>query len=152
MIAAPFAACGKEKNCGYKHCCLGAAGRNTGVRRPAGNCERPGGEKLTKEAAAKAAETTKAADEKQSSQSSSSNEKQGSSSSKKSSGNNFNTYSNDYSDVSKNYVLNTNTKKFHYPSCRSVEKIAPKTLQPVKQGMKQFPKGMTLAEYAIHNP
>ena len=108
--------------------------------------------KLTKEAAAKAAETTKAADEKQSSQSSSSNEKQGSSSSKKSSGNNFNTYSNDYSDVSKNYVLNTNTKKFHYPSCRSVEKIAPKTLQPVKQGMKQFPKGMTLAEYAIHNP
>lgn len=80
------------------------------------------------EAEKKAAETTKAADEKQSSQSSSSNEKQGSSSSKKSSGNNFNTYSNDYSDVSKNYVLNTNTKKFHYPSCRSVEKNSTKKL------------------------
>lgn len=39
---------------------------------------------------------------------------------------NFNTYDNpDQQQTSATYVLNTNTKKFHYPSCKSVKKIAP---------------------------
>lgn len=42
------------------------------------------------------------------------------------SGNNFNTYSNpSQQQTSSSYVLNTSTKKFHYPSCDSVEKISP---------------------------
>lgn len=40
--------------------------------------------------------------------------------------NNFNTYDNSsQQQTTSNYVLNTNTKKFHYPSCRDVKKIAP---------------------------
>lgn len=42
-------------------------------------------------------------------------------------GNNFNTYDNaSQQDTTASYVLNKNSKKFHYPSCRSVKKIAPK--------------------------
>ena len=42
-------------------------------------------------------------------------------------GNNFNTYDNEsQQNTTAAYVLNTNTKKFHEPSCRSVKKIAPK--------------------------
>ncbi len=42
-------------------------------------------------------------------------------------GNNFNTYNNEsQQETSASYVLNTSTHKFHYPSCRSVPKIAPK--------------------------
>lgn len=41
-------------------------------------------------------------------------------------GDNFNTYSNpSQQKTSSSYVLNTSTMKFHYPSCNSVEKIAP---------------------------
>lgn len=41
--------------------------------------------------------------------------------------NNFNTYDNESQQQTKEtYVLNTNTRKFHYPSCKSVKKIAPK--------------------------
>ncbi len=40
--------------------------------------------------------------------------------------NNFNTYDNSsQQQTTSNYVLNTNTKKFHHPSCRDVKKIAP---------------------------
>lgn len=40
--------------------------------------------------------------------------------------NNFNTYDNDeQQQTTETYVLNTNTRKFHYPSCRSVPRIAP---------------------------
>lgn len=40
--------------------------------------------------------------------------------------NNFNTYDNpEQQQTSANYVLNTNTMKFHYPSCKDVRKIAP---------------------------
>ena len=40
--------------------------------------------------------------------------------------NNFNTYDNaDQQQTSATYVLNTSSKKFHYPSCESVKKIAP---------------------------
>lgn len=39
---------------------------------------------------------------------------------------NFNTYDNDeQQNTSAEYVLNMNTRKFHYPSCSSVKKIAP---------------------------
>jgi len=42
-------------------------------------------------------------------------------------GNNFNTYDNaSQQNTTAAYVLNTNTKKFHKPSCRSVKKIAAK--------------------------
>ena len=42
-------------------------------------------------------------------------------------GNNFNTYNNaSQQNTTVAYVLNTNTKKFHKPSCRSVKKIAAK--------------------------
>jgi hypothetical protein len=38
----------------------------------------------------------------------------------------FNTYNNpEQQQTSSNYVLNNNTMKFHYPSCRDVPKIAP---------------------------
>lgn len=41
--------------------------------------------------------------------------------------NNFNTYDNpDQQNTAATYVLNTNTMKFHYPSCRYVSKIASK--------------------------
>ncbi len=41
-------------------------------------------------------------------------------------GDNFNTYDNpSQQETTKNYVLNTNTMKFHRPSCNSVAKIAP---------------------------
>lgn len=41
-------------------------------------------------------------------------------------GTNFDTYDNpDQQQTSANYVLNTSTMKFHYPSCNSVKKIAP---------------------------
>lgn len=41
-------------------------------------------------------------------------------------GNNFNTYNNpEQQQTTSSYVLNTNTMKFHYPSCRDVKKIAP---------------------------
>ena len=36
----------------------------------------------------------------------------------------FNTYDIDYQTSAK-YVLNTSSQKFHYPSCSSVDKIAP---------------------------
>ena len=40
--------------------------------------------------------------------------------------NNFNTYDTpEQQQTLATYVLNTNTKKFHYPSCKSVKKIAP---------------------------
>lgn len=40
--------------------------------------------------------------------------------------NNFDTYDNaEQQQTADSYVLNTNTKKFHYPSCDSVKKIAP---------------------------
>lgn len=40
--------------------------------------------------------------------------------------NNFNTYDNpNQQETSATYVLNTNTMKFHYPSCSSVPKISP---------------------------
>jgi len=40
---------------------------------------------------------------------------------------NFNTYNNvEQQQTSAQYVLNTNTKKVHYPSCKSVPKISPK--------------------------
>lgn len=75
-------------------------------------------EKAAQEAAAQAA-AEKAAQEAAS---------QGSSNSSGSAGNgeNFNTYNNaDQQQTSASYVLNTNTHKFHYPSCKSVKKIAP---------------------------
>lgn len=41
-------------------------------------------------------------------------------------GNNFDTYDNSaQQNTGASYVLNTNSKKFHYPGCRSVKKIAP---------------------------
>lgn len=41
-------------------------------------------------------------------------------------GSNFNTHDNpEQQQTEDSYVLNTNTKKFHYPSCESVKKIAP---------------------------
>lgn len=41
-------------------------------------------------------------------------------------GDNFNTYDNaEQQQTTASYVLNTNTHKFHYPSCRSVKKISP---------------------------
>lgn len=41
-------------------------------------------------------------------------------------GNNFDTYDNpDQQQTSANYVLNTSSMKFHYPTCSSVKKIAP---------------------------
>lgn len=41
-------------------------------------------------------------------------------------GNNFNTYNNpEQQQTTSSYVLNTNTMKFHYPTCRDVKKIAP---------------------------
>lgn len=41
-------------------------------------------------------------------------------------GENFNTYDNvEQQQTTASYVLNTNTHKFHYPSCRSVKKISP---------------------------
>lgn len=39
--------------------------------------------------------------------------------------NNFNTYDNEDQQNTRDYVLNTSTMKFHYPSCNSVKKIAP---------------------------
>lgn len=49
-----------------------------------------------------------------------------SSSEKEGNGNNFNTYDNpSQQETAKNYVLNTNTMKFHRPNCDSVAKIAP---------------------------
>ena len=40
--------------------------------------------------------------------------------------NNFDTYDNaEQQQITDSYVLNTNTQKFHYPSCESVKKIAP---------------------------
>lgn len=42
-------------------------------------------------------------------------------------GSNFNTYDNEEQQNTKmEYVLNTSSKKIHYPTCRSVKKIAPK--------------------------
>ena len=41
-------------------------------------------------------------------------------------GSNFNTYDNpEQQNTEAVYVLNTSTKKIHYPSCKSVKKIAP---------------------------
>ncbi len=41
-------------------------------------------------------------------------------------GNNFNAYDNpEQQQTTSSYVLNTNTMKFHYPTCRDVKKIAP---------------------------
>ena len=43
-----------------------------------------------------------------------------------SNGNNFNTYNNEaQQETSAQYVLNTSSRKFHYPSCRDVPKISP---------------------------
>lgn len=45
-------------------------------------------------------------------------------------GSNFNTYHNeDQQNTSADYVLNTNTMKFHFPYCSSVEKIAPQNYE-----------------------
>lgn len=44
--------------------------------------------------------------------------------------NNFDTYDNkEQQNTSASYVLNTNTMKFHYPSCSSVAKIAPQNYE-----------------------
>lgn len=49
-------------------------------------------------------------------------------------GSNFNTYNNpDQQKTSSSYVLNTSTMKFHYPSCNSVEKIAPENYSTSSQ-------------------
>lgn len=50
----------------------------------------------------------------------------GSSGSGAGNGNNFNTYNNqDQKQTTDQWVLNTSTKKIHYPNCRDVPKIAP---------------------------
>ena len=83
-------------------------------------------EQIEKEAATEASTSTTvtaAATESQSSSSSSESNESGD-------GNNFSTYDNaQQQDTSEDYVLNTSTMKFHYPSCSSVKKIAPQNYE-----------------------
>lgn len=90
--------------------------------------------RLAEEQAAKEAEDKRLAEEaeqkhledEQTVAQASQNQNSGKSSDSSGDSSNFNTYDNaDQQQTSASYVLNTSTKKFHYPSCKSVKKIAP---------------------------
>ncbi len=58
---------------------------------------------------------------------------------------NFNTHDNpDQQETEDTWVLNTNSKKIHYPSCSSVKKIAPKNYSTSSKSLDTLkPKGYT---------
>ena len=54
-------------------------------------------------------------------------------------GSNFNTYDNAaQQETSASYVLNTNTHKIHYPSCKSVKKIAPQNYSTSNSSVEEL--------------